>query len=55
MTLLEDLLDDLRHLEENFFAPATHANVKLTREQVSALIGALDALFAVKRAVQPIE
>lgn len=55
MTLLEDLLDDLRHLEENFFAPAAHVNVKLTREQVTVLIGALDALFAVKRAVQPIE
>jgi hypothetical protein len=55
MTVLEDLLDDLRQLEENFFAPAKHVNVKLTREQVTALIAALDTLYAVKRAIAVIE
>ncbi len=55
MTPLEDLLDDLRHLEENFFAPAAKVTVPLDKEQLSALINALDAIFAVKRAVSHIE
>jgi hypothetical protein len=55
MTVLEDLLDDLRHLEEFFVPPAVTVSMKLTREQVTALVNSLEALFAIKRAIAPIE
>ena len=55
MTVLEDLLDDLRHLERFFEPPAVTVTIKLTREQVTALRTGLEALFTVKRAVEPID
>jgi hypothetical protein len=48
---IEDFLDDLKHLEESFKPPASHVTFKLTREEITGLIQALDAMISIKRVV----
>jgi hypothetical protein len=52
---IEDFLDDLRHLEQSFHPPAVHVVMKLTREQITDLIQALDAVVSVKRVIDHLD